>query len=195
MENEQETGTGGLDRAGGEIPEESDQREPGPGEGEGSSSRLARISGRVPRVLLRKPALFAIAGLLLGSAGAWGLMNVPARKGAEASRTAHSMEPAAKDGLREEELGRFYIPMPEDGPHSVLVIDWSVVWDGLSAVRFRNAEVMIRNGIYDALTGLAARQEGLNEDLPALEETMSRRLKESLRSEGVSVRVKQVKTY
>lgn len=169
------------------------QEEPGPGEGEGGARWLRKLSGLFARVPVRKPVPLSVAALLLVGAGAWGFYHSPVLKGGESTRP-HG-EPVAEDGLRQEEVARFYVPLPKDGPRQVMVIDWSVVWDGLTAVRFKKAEVMTRDRVYDGLLAVAAKEEGLNENIPMIEETMSRELKDSLRSAAISVRVKEVKTY
>lgn len=170
-------------------------KESGRGEGELRSGWLGKVVATLPPFAIRKPVLLVIAALLLGGAGAWGFLGGPAWKGREPVRPSQTRETVPEDGLRQEELTRFYIPLPKDAPYRVMVIDWSVVWDGLSAVRFRKTEVVIRDRVYDSLTSLAAKEEGLNEELPIIEETISRALKDFLRNESVSVRVKEVKTY
>ncbi len=196
MANEEEIGSQRADQVDeGEEPAGREQKGPRSGEGKETSGWLRRVFAALPLWALRKPLLIVAAALLLGGAGAWGYFAIPAWKGAEPAKPPHPTEPTAGDGLRQEDLARFYIPLPKEVPFRVMVIEWSVVWDGLSAVRYRRTEVATRARVYDALTALAAKEARLNENLPVLEKAMGGTLRDSLRSESVSVRVKRVKTY
>jgi len=64
----------------------------------------------------------------------------------------------------------------------------SVVWDALSAVRFKKAEVSIRERVYDSLSRLAAKDGGVRENTPIIEEAISNALREMLRSKALSVK-------
>lgn len=146
--------------------------------------------------LARKPVFLASAALLIGAAAAWGFLESSAWKsGKDARNRSVSGSLSTEDSLRQEDLTRFYIPMPKDSPNLVMVVDSSVVWDALSAVRFQKAEVSIRNRVYDSLSSLAAKEEGLKENTAIIEEAISTVLREMLRTEALSVKVREVKVF
>ncbi len=152
---------------------------------------------RLPGFLQRKSVLFGLAGLLLVGAGGWIFQAGPIGKGKSEKERLHSSSSreAAEDGLRQEHLPRFYIPLPGGGPAQILVVDSSVVWDPISAVRFRKAEVALRDRLYDCLTGLAAKEEEVGENPRLIEDEMSRVFREALRTEALSVKVREVKAF
>ncbi|RJR49576.1 MAG: hypothetical protein C4576_06545 [Desulfobacteraceae bacterium] len=168
---------------------ESDEREK-------TSLRVWRYPIALYRFLAGKPAFLATAALLIGAAAAWGFLENTAQKraGDARFRSLHGVL-SSTESLIQEEMSRFYIPMPKESGNLVMTVDFSVVWDAISAVRFKKAEVSIRNRLYDSLTSLAAKEEGLNENTSAVEESISRILRETLAAESLSVRVKEVKLH
>jgi len=161
-----------------------------------SSFRVWNYPIALYRFLAGKPLFLAVAALLIGAAAAWGFLESTASKkegGARFRSLPGSL--SSTDSLLQEEMSRFYIPMPKDSGNLVMTVDFSVVWDALSAVRFKKAEVSIRNRLYDSLTILAAKEEGLHENTTVVEEAISKILRETLAAESLSVRVKEVKLY
>jgi len=165
-------------------------------EGERESFRLLKSPIVLYRFLAGKPMLLAAAALLIGAAAAWGFLESPSWKRGNDPRSrplGGSLSP--EDSLRQEDLTRFYIPLPKDSEKLVMVVDFSVVWDALAAVRFKKAEVSIRDRVYDSLSILAAKDEGVKENTLVIEEAISNVLRETLRAEALSVKVKEVKVF
>lgn len=106
-----------------------------------------------------------------------------------------SEEKILRDNLQEEELPPFYIPMPSDASEQVVMIDFSVIWDGLASVRFKKMELQIRNHLYGYLQKLAERRKDIKEKAPFLEAEMSRIFRETLGIPDVVVKIKAIKTY
>lgn len=173
-----------------------EERETGSVEEKGAETRSWQISVKLPGFLLRKAVLFTAAGVLLLMLAGWGyLAGRGAKEGNDARMRPTSKTAVADDGLRREDLSRFYIPVPQNGPNLVLVIDFSVVWDAVAAVRYRKMEVPLRNRLYESLSRLAAREEGLQDNIPMLEEEMERVFRESLRADALSVKISEVKAF
>ena len=106
-----------------------------------------------------------------------------------------SKQKLIQDDLRQEALSRFYIPLPQDAPDRVLVIDLSVVWDSLSAVRFRKMEIQVRDRLYAFMVNLVEKGNDLQDKVFFLETEMGRILRESLRTEDLAVKVKEIKAF
>ncbi|MBW1765903.1 MAG: Got1/Sft2-like family vesicle transport protein [Deltaproteobacteria bacterium] len=80
-----------------------------------------------------------------------------------------------QDNLQEEGLSPFFIPLPPGSPKRVVVIDFSVIWDGLASVRFKKKELKIRE-----------------QKAALLETEMSRIFRESLGIESLEIKIKQI---
>ncbi|MEW6669184.1 MAG: hypothetical protein AB1512_28565 [Thermodesulfobacteriota bacterium] len=106
-----------------------------------------------------------------------------------------SRERALQDGLRQDELPRFYIPLPQTSQNRVAVVDFSVVWDALSAVRFKKIESQVRDRLYAFMLGTAGKGEDLQDKVSLLEAEMDRIFRESLRTENVAVKVREIRSY
>lgn len=106
-----------------------------------------------------------------------------------------SMQKLIQDDLRQEALSRFYIPLPHDAPDRVLVIDLSVVWDSLSAVRFRKMEIQVRDRLYAFMVNLVEKGGDLQDKVSFLETEMGRILRESLRTEDLAIKIKAIKAF
>lgn len=165
-------------------------------EGERESFRLLKSPIVLYRFLAGKPMLLAAAALLIGAAAAWGFLESPSWKRGNDPRSRPLAGPLSpEDSLRQEDLTRFYIPLPKDSENLVMVVDFSVVWDALAAVRYKKAEVSIRDRVYDSLSILASKDEEVKENTPDIEEAISNVLRETLRAEALSVKVKEVKVF
>jgi len=167
---------------------------------EGSKGEKSSVKKWMPatvlRSLLRKRVLFMAAALLLVGVGGGAFLPLPIGKGkSEKERPPISLREGSEDRLRQEELPRFYIPVPGGGGAQLLVVDFSVVWDPISAVRFRKAEVSLRDRLYDCLTALAAKEEELGEKPRLIEDEMARVFREMLRTDALSVKVREVKSF
>jgi hypothetical protein len=179
-----------------EAPPQPGAEQKTPEEAEDPSSKPPRKAWGVAGWLRRKPVLFAFAAMLLAGVGllAFRTGSMWTEK-TEKETSSASLSRSPEDGLRQEDLPRFYIPLPGGGPVQLLVVDFSVVWDPLSAVRFRKAEVSLRDRLYDSLTGLAANVEDLGDKPRVIEDEMGRVFREALRTEALSVKVRGVKAF
>jgi hypothetical protein len=109
--------------------------------------------------------------------------------------TPVSPQQALQDGLRQEDQPRFYIPLPQTSQNRVAVVDFSVVWDALSAVRFKKTESQVRDRLYAFMLDLARKGEDLQEKASTLEAEMDRIFREALRTDNVAVKVKEIRSY
>jgi hypothetical protein len=106
-----------------------------------------------------------------------------------------SKQKLIQDDLRQEPLSRFYVPLPQDSSDRVLVIDFSVVWDSLSAVRFRKMELQVRDRLYAFMMEQVARGNDLQEKVSFLESEVGRILRESLRTEDLAIKIKEIRAF
>ncbi|MBW1803964.1 MAG: hypothetical protein JRJ85_24930 [Deltaproteobacteria bacterium] len=100
-----------------------------------------------------------------------------------------------KDHLQENILSPFFIPLPPDSSNRMLVIDFSVIWDGLASVRFEKKKLLIRNKLYGHISKLAQKKKNLKERNNYLEREMSRIFRKSLGREDLAVRIKAIRVY
>lgn len=97
-----------------------------------------------------------------------------------------------QDNLQEEGLSPLFIPLPPGSPKQVVVIDFSVIWDGLASVRFKKRELKIRDCLYGHIVGIAEKNEDLQQKVALLETEMSRIFRESLGMESLEIKIKQI---
>lgn len=141
----------------------------------------------------RKWALICFLGCMIAVSGVWGFGH--GREWMEWSKKEVpeiGLKGKAGDNLWEEKLSPFFIPLPPNGSCRALVIDLSVIWDGVASFRFRKMELRIRNRLYDFTVNLAKRKD-LKENAPLLETEMGRILKESLSTEELAIKIREIK--
>jgi hypothetical protein len=92
-------------------------------------------------------------------------------------------------------MPRFYIPLPSSFQSRVTVVDFSVVWDALSAVRFKNMESQVRDRLYALMLGMVGKGEDLQDRASTLEAEMGQVLREALRTDNLAVRVREVRSH
>ena len=97
-----------------------------------------------------------------------------------------------QDNLQEEGLSPFFIPLPPGSPKRLVMIDFSVIWDGLASVRFNKVELRIRDYLYRYIVELAERSEDLQEKTALLETEMSRIFRERLGMENLEIKIKEI---
>lgn len=196
MDDGQEIKSEGLGQLEEETPPAGTEEKTKKGTRKKSPSLPGNLSIVLSGILKRKIVLLSAGTLLLlGLAGFFFLAGPMRKGGGETKPSVSARRPAPEDGLRQEDFSRFYIPLAKDSSHLVLVVDSSVVWDAISAVRFKKMEVPLRERIYETLSRLFAKEEGLSENIPALEEEMCRILRESLHTEALSVKIREVKVF
>ena len=100
-----------------------------------------------------------------------------------------------QDDLRQEALSRFYIPLPQESDDRVIVIDLSVIWNSISAVRFRKMEVQMRERLYEFMVKLAEREHDLESRVSFIETEIGGILRESLHTEDLAVKIKEIKSF
>jgi hypothetical protein len=199
MEKEQDPGT---ERS--ETPEGADLKSSveGAKEPSGASSTKrpprARKNGwrdRLKPLLGRKGLLAAAAALILAVGGVTFYGASEGKRSPESRQPSLSRDQALRDGLRQEDMPRFYIPLPSTAQSRVTVVDFSVVWDALSAVRFKKMESQVRDRLYALLLGMVGKGEDLQERASTLEAEMGRILQEALRTDNLAVRVREVRSH
>jgi hypothetical protein len=77
----------------------------------------------------------------------------------------------------------------------VTVVDFSVVWDALSAMRFKRMESPVRDRLYALMLGMVGKGEDLQDRTSTLETEMGRILREALRTDNLAVRVREVRSH
>jgi len=133
--------------------------------------------------------------LVLALAGFGVFRNMEGKTGRVAGPEFVSTGPGPRGSLRQEDLNRFYIPLPQGAENMVMALDLSVAWDALSAVRFKKMEVPVRDRLYAHLLGLAGKGETFQERVSLLEEGMSRILRESLRTDSLVIKIREARAF
>ena len=169
---------------------EEENKENGDISKEDSSPRSPRRRGR-----RYKWMFFLLVGILLIGSGyivlhrmGWDIFDM----------WLHSSEPLKitdQDHLQENTLSPFFIPLPPGSSNRMLVIDFSVIWDGLASVRFEKNTLLIRNKLYSHILKLAQKKKNLHERGTYLEREMSRIFRKSLGRDDLAVRIKAIRAY
>jgi hypothetical protein len=143
----------------------------------------------------RKGVLAAASALILVVGGVVFYGASEGKRGLDTGDRSLSRDQALQDGLRQEDMPRFYIPLPSTAQSRVTVVDFSVVWDALSAVRFKKMESHVRDSLYALMLGMVAKGEDLQDRASTLEAEMGRVLREALRTDNLAVRVREVRNH
>jgi hypothetical protein len=96
-------------------------------------------------------------------------------------------------GLNEERLPPFFVPLPPEASSRAVRIDFTVIWDGVTSFRFKKMELQVRDRLYGFMVDLAQNRKDLKEKGPLLETEMGRILRESLGTEELAIRIKEIK--
>jgi hypothetical protein len=177
--------------AGDEVQESGPARQ---GDSSGRA-RKRRVGDRLRPLLERKWMLVAASAVVLVVAGLAFYRGSEGTGGQDKRQAPVSREQALQDGLRQEQLPRFYIPLPQSSQNRVAVVDFFVVWDALSAVRFKKMEGQVRDRLYAFMLGLAGKGEDLHDKASTLEAEMGRIFREALRTENLAVSIREIRTY
>ena len=168
------------------------------GEGEAESKAGKEVSRfRVLHRFLqkRKWILLPLSGLILISLG-WVIVNGYGRPGGkEKTSSSHLFDSVNSDNLYEEVLRPFFIPLPSEAPNRLVLVNFSVIWDGVASVRFKKRELQIREYLYGHLVKLARKKKDLQEKGPYLESEIRRIFQEALGREGLEVKIKGIKVF
>jgi hypothetical protein len=108
---------------------------------------------------------------------------------------APALAKVAPDHLFEEALSPFFIRLPPKSSSRLLMVDFSVVWDGVAAVRFKKRELEIREYLFHHLSDLVRKKKNLQDRVPYLETEIARILQESLGREGLEIKIKEAKAF
>ena len=98
-----------------------------------------------------------------------------------------------EDNLSEEVLPPFFIPPSTMPKRGAIRIDLSVIWDGLSSIRYRKKELEIRNDIFKYIIKVAGETDELNSRIPSMEEEIARLLQESLDTGDLAIKIREIK--
>ena len=172
-----------------EVREEENEQD-GDISNEDSSPRSPRRRG-----LRYKWLIFLLVGILLIGSGYVVLHRMGWDVLAIRIPLSEPLKVTDQDHLQENTLSPFFIPLPPDSSNRVLVIDFSVVWDGLASVRFEKKKLLIRNKLYSRILKLAQRKKNLHEKGTYLEREISRIFRKSLGRDDLTVRIKTIKAY
>lgn len=174
-----------------EIPEGDTDGED-PGTAKPKKGRL-RPFGMVGRFLTGHRWLVGTAVLLILLLGMGVPRGMKLLEGRMKPLTAVTPAGGVRDDLKEEMLSPFLIPLPPESSKEAVVIDLSVIWDGVASLRFRKMEMQIRNRLYEYLLELAEKGKDFQEKTSFLEVEMSRMFRESLGREELAVRIRNIK--
>ena len=94
--------------------------------------------------------------------------------------------------LFEESISPFFIPLPEGSPKVVLKIDLSIIWDGITSVRFKRKKLQVRDRVYRHMVDLATKHEDLDENSTLLETEIGDIVRKSLGIGDLEVRITKV---
>jgi hypothetical protein len=174
-----------------------DQQDVREGEGEEKPAGRPRNALRslLGSVVRRKWIPVSALTLVLALAGFGVFRHMEGKTGSGTGPGFVSTGPGPRDSLRQEDLTRFYIPLPQGAENQVMALDLSVAWDALSEVRFKKMEVQVRDRLYAYLLGLAGKGETFQERVSLLEEEMSRILRELLRTDSLVIKIREVKAF
>jgi hypothetical protein len=187
-----------------EIPAQTPEEEAGPEKKEETEKPkaakkrkwLPAVSLRLPKLNKRLVRMLAIASMvlvLLG--GAWYTKDHWLEWGKKIDFTRQPKRKLNQDRSIEEKLDPFFIPISIQGQESIALIDFSVIWDGLTSVRYKKMELEIRDDIYEQIKSLAQKDEHFKDQAAFLEEDMGRIFRRTLGVEDLKVKIKEIKVY
>jgi hypothetical protein len=97
------------------------------------------------------------------------------------------------DNLKEESLSPFFIPPSPDLSRGAVRVDFTVIWDGLAAVRYKSGELRVRAEVYDRLKGIAENTADLSSQKAVMEEEMGAIFRKTLGVANLAIRIKELK--
>ena len=174
-----------------EVADESDNKD------DDGKSGPVKGTGRI-FIVSRKWILLSVLGLFLAMAGIGVTFFAPdlLRRKEDAKQETKLNFPLAKineDNLKEEGLSPFFIPPSTIPSRDAIRIDLSVIWDGLSSIRYKKKELRIRNDIFKYIIKVAEETDELNSRIPVMEEEIGKLLQESLGTGDLVIRIKEIK--
>lgn len=183
----------GPDRfSGTELDEEEEEEqireeEPNPEEKKGLFRRLGgSLMGRKWITCSLLALLFAGLGLGITQGYKWVPTTVRnLRPGPSAENSKHD--------FYEEKLPPLFIPLQPDAGNQAVMIDFSVIWDGLASFRYKSMELQIRNRLYRYMVGLSEKKQNFGEKASFIEAQLSEIFRESLGMEDLAVKVKEIR--
>lgn len=104
-----------------------------------------------------------------------------------------SSEKIAKQDFYEEKLPPLFIPLQPDAANQAVMIDFSVIWDGLASFRYKSMELQIRNRLYRYMVGLSEKKQDFREKASFIEAQLSKIFRESLGMEDLAIKVKEIR--
>ena len=113
-------------------------------------------------------------------------------------RVGHGISPvssarSAKQDFYEEKLPPLFIPLQPDAANQAVMIDFSVIWDGLASFRYKSMVLQIRNRLYRYLVGLSEKEQDLGGKAAFIEAQLSRIFRESLGMEDLAIKIKEIR--
>lgn len=102
---------------------------------------------------------------------------------------------AENDNLTEELLSPFFIPPVAGSSKGAVRIDLSAIWDGLSAIRYKQKEFRLRSRVYEYICDLAEENEDLNEKIPYLENELGMMFRQFLGAQNLVIKIKEIRYF
>ena len=165
--------------------EEAQKADPAPEKKLGLGRTIQLLSNHKWSFLLALGSFFILIGLGITIGPRW--LNNQGEK-----RPGIKLDGLFRDNLREEGLSPFFIPLPPSSSKRLVMIDFSVIWDGLASVRFNKVELKIRDHLYRYIVELAEKSEDLQQKTALLENEMSRTFREWLGMENLEIKIKEI---
>jgi hypothetical protein len=154
----------------------------------------AKEKGRKPRgSVIRRWGIPGLILLILTVAGTTVFLKPDLLRLIKGKRSVDYSIDLTNDNLQEEGLSPFFIPPSADLSRGAVRIDLTVIWDGVASVRYKNNELRVRAEVYDYLTALAEKSEGLNSQKTVMEEGMSGIFRKSLGTKDLAIKIKELK--
>jgi len=152
--------------------------------------RLRRLGGSLTGRKWITGGVLAVLFAVLGFGITQGYKWIP--------NTGHKIKPLssaknAKQDFYEEKLPPLFIPLQPDAASQAVMIDFSVIWDGLASFRYKSMELQIRNRLYRYMVGLSEKKQDLKEKTSFIEAQLSKIFRESLGMEDLAIKVKEIR--
>ncbi|MFH1491610.1 MAG: hypothetical protein ABII06_22090 [Pseudomonadota bacterium] len=172
--------------------EERDEEGKGPGRVLEGLNRLRRL----PRSLFKGKWIWvSLSGLVILGLGFALISRHAWTAPKEKEGPGLSQNKAVPENFYEETLSPFFIPLHPESPKGLMMVDFSMIWDGVAAIRFKQKELQIRETVYAHLVKLAAKKKDISERTSYLESEMKKIFRETMGRDDLEVKIKEIKTF
>jgi len=167
---------------------DSDRDESDDGDEGKKDSPESKENSGILRHIKKKWLLIGVPVLIIFTVGALAFLSITGGK----KHTLPQVD-LTGDNLKEESLSPFFIPPSQDLSRGAVRVDFTVIWDGLAAVRYKSGELRVRAEVYDYLKGFAEKTADLASEKAAMEEEMGAIFRKTLGVANLAIRIKELK--